>query len=74
MQAFGHESVSLLDGGLSYWKHSQYPLENGPAHCSPLAQRYTASYNPQLVKTLEQVQQHLTTGSAQVKCLVYHGL
>lgn len=65
-QAFGHGQVSVLDGGLMYWKWCQHSLETGSPQ-SPVPQPYTATHNPQLVRTMDQVLDHLSTSSAQVE-------
>ena len=64
-QVFGHTDVSVLDGGLTYWKYCHHPMETG-APRSPCPQRYTASYNPQLVRDINQMKDYLSSGSAQV--------
>lgn len=64
-QVFGHTNVSVLDGGLTYWKYCHHPVETG-APRSPCPQRYTASYHPLLVRDMVQVKDYLSSGSAQV--------
>ena len=68
LQVFGHASVSVLDGGLAYWRHCQYPLETAPPQI-PCPQPYTATYNPHLVKTMQQVLHYLNSGEAQVQLI-----
>ena len=63
---FGHGAVSVLDGGLGHWKAWQHPVETGIPQI-PTPQHYVATYNPHLVKTLNQVQECLRAGSSQVK-------
>ena len=62
---FGHANVSVLDGGLTHWKYCQYPLETGPPQVS-CPQPYTATFNPELVRSMEQVLHYLNSGEAQV--------
>ena len=64
-QVFGHRAVSVLDGGLPHWKFCEFPLECGPPKVFP-PQSYTATYNPELVATMQSISECLTTGSAQV--------
>lgn len=64
-KVFGHEMVSVLDGGLPYWKVCQFPLERGPP-ALPCPQPYTASFNPDLVRSMEQVAAALESGDVQV--------
>ena len=66
LQVFGHGAVSVLDGGLGHWKAWQYPVETGIPQI-PTPQHYGATYNPHLVKTLDQVMECLKAGSSQVK-------
>ncbi len=68
LQVFGHLNVSVLDGGLTYWKQSQYPVQTGPPQI-PCPQPYTATHNPDLVKTMQQVLKYLNSGEAQVSRL-----
>jgi thiosulfate/3-mercaptopyruvate sulfurtransferase len=48
-RVFGHERLSLLNGGLPAWQRAGYKTESGPT--SPLPpQSYKASFNPVMVK------------------------
>ncbi len=67
LQVFGHKSVAVLDGGLPMWEGCNYPMDETPP-VDPTPQNYVASFNPDMVRNMEQIQEHLATGSAQV-CL-----
>jgi len=47
-RAMGHESVAVLDGGLSAWEQAHLPLENGPQN-APEATDYHAVFQPEWV-------------------------
>jgi 3-mercaptopyruvate sulfurtransferase SseA len=55
LRAFGHDNVSVLNGGLQQWKASQFPLETGPSttppkpsevRCILLGSSYCIPYHP----------------------------
>jgi thiosulfate/3-mercaptopyruvate sulfurtransferase len=57
---FGHDQVSVIDGGLPKWKERAYPIETGTittsvSHVQPT--KYTANFHAELVKNLAQVQE-----------------
>lgn len=55
---FGHDRVSVLDGGLPAWKAAGLPLETDPpAAIQPV--RFIPSFNPSLVRRVEEVMQNL---------------
>ncbi|MCE0535249.1 sulfurtransferase [Kineosporia rhizophila] len=56
----GHDSVSVLDGGLPGWKAAGLPLESGPVHLP--AATLTARPRPELVVTLEDVLARVEAG------------
>jgi len=63
-RVFGHERVSLLDGGLSKWKAEGRPLETGAP--APTRGRYTARLNPRAVRDLAEMQANLAHRREQV--------
>lgn len=64
-RAFGHDAVSLLDGGLAAWRAIGAPLERGDADV-PRAGRFTATLRPGMLRTAAQVREAREHGSAQV--------
>ncbi len=63
---FGHEKVSVVDGGLPKWKELGYPLATGPqGEVTPAT--YKATFNPSLVSNLDQVKDALDKKTAQVR-------
>ena len=48
LRLFGHHNVALLDGGLPKWRAEGRPLETAPP--SPAARRFTARFDPSLVR------------------------
>ena len=63
-RAFGHDTVSVLDGGLRAWLAEGRPVESGAPTTRP--QRFTAKLRPELVRTLEQVRANLASHHEQV--------
>jgi thiosulfate/3-mercaptopyruvate sulfurtransferase len=62
---FGHDNVSVLDGGLPAWIAAGGALETGePAPATP--GDFTAGYQPEMVRGLEAMQQNLTSRAALV--------
>lgn len=54
LRCFGHDHVTVLDGGLRAWKAATMPTESGPPH--PVVQgHFTAHYRPALVASLPAV-------------------
>jgi thiosulfate/3-mercaptopyruvate sulfurtransferase len=64
MRAFGHTAVSVLDGGMDKWRGEGRPLESGPV--TPDPEHFVARLDQALVNSLEQVEEHLKSGDAQV--------
>ncbi|WP_027135791.1 3-mercaptopyruvate sulfurtransferase [Geminicoccus roseus] len=52
-RAMGHHEVMVLDGGLSAWTAAGQPLDSGEVAVEP--RRFVARYQPELVRSLEQV-------------------
>ena len=55
-RAFGHERVSLLDGGLPKWKAENRPLSNGRSEAKP--SQFRAVFNKQMFCNWESVLEH----------------
>ena len=53
LKAMGHNAVAILDGGLPAWKAAGGTFESGPA--KPKSARFTARFNPSLVRDFAQV-------------------
>ncbi len=64
LRLFGHRDVALLDGGLPKWKAEGRPLDT--AIPSPAPRRFTAHFDPALVRDKEAVQENLATRREQV--------
>jgi thiosulfate/3-mercaptopyruvate sulfurtransferase len=56
-RVFGHERVSVLDGGLRKWMAEGRPLQAGEA--MPLPRRYVPHFRGELVRTLRQMQDNV---------------
>ena len=52
-RVFGHDAVSVLDGGLPAWRGDGRPVEAGPAVVKPSV--FTANYRPELVRSLAEM-------------------
>jgi len=65
-RVYGHDKVCVLNGGLPYWMARGYPLNQSP-HEYHKSSVFQATYRPELVQSLNGVQQAL--GSAEVSIL-----
>jgi thiosulfate/3-mercaptopyruvate sulfurtransferase len=64
LKSFGHENVSVLDGGLPKWEREGRAVENGPASAAnPI---FTAKLDLSTIKSLAEVSSALRDGTAQV--------
>jgi thiosulfate/3-mercaptopyruvate sulfurtransferase len=64
LRLFGHHNVALLDGGLPKWKTEGRPLEIAVA--SPPPRRFTARFDPALVRDKRALLDNLSTRREQV--------
>jgi thiosulfate/3-mercaptopyruvate sulfurtransferase len=64
MRLFGHPDVALLDGGLPKWKAEGRPLET--AVPNPPRRRFTARFDPALVRDKQALLDNLSTRREQV--------
>lgn len=53
-KAFGHENVSILDGGLRKWVHEKRPVETGEL-APPLKAKFSAKLNLEMVRNIDEV-------------------
>uniref|UniRef100_A0A5F9DBB6 Rhodanese domain-containing protein n=1 Tax=Oryctolagus cuniculus TaxID=9986 RepID=A0A5F9DBB6_RABIT len=63
-RAFGHRTVSLLDGGLRHWLRQGLPLGSGKSHPAPA--EFHAQLDPAFVKTYEDIKENLEARRFQV--------
>lgn len=62
---FGHDKVSILDGGWARWKNESRPIETGPAR-PRAAKAFTANAQQGDIVVVKDVLAALSNGSAQV--------
>lgn len=65
LQVFGHQSVSVLDGGFLRWEADGCPVAEEPPP-NPITVSYRASLRKDLVMTINDVTDALHTGNVQV--------
>lgn len=53
LRAFGHDAVSVLDGGLGAWTAAGHPTESGEP--APTAATFTPRWRPELLATTDEV-------------------
>jgi thiosulfate/3-mercaptopyruvate sulfurtransferase len=63
-RAFGHDKVSVLDGGLPKWRAEGRPVEAGAP--APQPTNYAARLDPALVRDLGQVRADVESGAEQI--------
>jgi thiosulfate/3-mercaptopyruvate sulfurtransferase len=63
-RAFGHEDVAVLDGGLPKWRAERRPIKGGSPVIEP--RNFNASFNPALVRSLEDMRANIEGGHEQV--------
>lgn len=64
-RVFGHDRVSVLDGGFPKWRAEGRAVESGPA-AAPTPRSFTATFHPELVRDLRQVEDNLASRREQV--------
>lgn len=64
LRLFGHQNVALLDGGLPKWKAEGRPVDT--AIPTPAPRRFTARFDPTLVRDKGAVLDNLTTRHEQI--------
>lgn len=64
LRLFGHDNVALLDGGLPKWKTEGRPLETAAPAIPP--RRFTARFNPALVRDKEAIRGNIAARGEQV--------
>ncbi|GAB1299550.1 3-mercaptopyruvate sulfurtransferase [Apodemus speciosus] len=63
-RAFGHNSVSLLDGGFRHWLSQNLPISSGKSHSEPA--EFCAQLDPSFIKTHEDIVENLDARHFQV--------
>ena len=77
MQTYGHNKVSILDGGLPKWLATGYATVSGPQSEVSVC-TYKATYHPELYRTFEQMMENRSSGKEQVhththtQCTCFH--
>lgn len=61
---FGHDRVSVLDGGLAKWKREARPIDGKPV--APVKTNFTARFRPELVRAKGDVKANIASQTAQV--------
>ena len=69
LQTYGHNKISILDGGLPMWIAKGYPTVSGPQQAVS-ASIFKANYRPELYRTMEQMKENFTSKKEQV-CIHY---
>lgn len=67
LRAFGHDAVSVLDGGLAAWKAAGQPVESGDVQV--LAATFTPRFRPELVAYTDEVRRLSEDGGVLVNAL-----
>ncbi len=61
-RVYGHEDVSVLDGGFPAWERAGYEIEDGPPR-SRMERHYTARVRHDLVRNLADMQRAISGGN-----------
>lgn len=63
-RVFGHDAVSVLDGGMKAWQAEGRPTETGPVTHPP--ERFEVDYRPGLVWSADRILQNIDEGTVQL--------
>lgn len=63
-RVFGYDNVVMLDGGFGKWTKEKLPAEMTPVRPEPKS--FTATFNPALVRSLDEMKTNLTTAAEQI--------
>ena len=61
---FGYDDVAVLSGGFAKWRRENRPVESGEV--TPVPRTLTVRFRPELVRSLDQMQENLRSKAAQV--------
>lgn len=64
-RVFGHDDVTVLDGGFPAWERAGYEIEDGPPR-KPPERHFTARMRSDLVRSLSDVQRAIDSGRAPI--------
>lgn len=64
LECYGHDTALVLDGGLPKWRAEGRPVEDQPVRLP--AARFTAGFRPERVRTIAQMLDVVSEGSAQI--------
>ncbi len=64
LRVFGHDRVSVLDGGFPKWRKDGHPVEAGPARNAP--RKFAATFRPELVRARSDLVANLAAPAFQV--------
>ena len=67
LRVFGHDAVSVLDGGLAAWKAAGHPVESGPTTAPPA--EFTVRFRSELVADKAEVHRLSESNGALVNAL-----
>eukprot|EP01102_Stenamoeba_stenopodia_P001757 TRINITY_DN11598_c0_g1_i1.p1 TRINITY_DN11598_c0_g1~~TRINITY_DN11598_c0_g1_i1.p1 ORF type:complete len:346 (-),score=66.86 TRINITY_DN11598_c0_g1_i1:109-1146(-) len=65
-RTYGHDRVSVLDGGFLKWQHENKPIETSATTTPHHQARFKAHFRPELVKSFNQMLDNLKSKSFQV--------
>lgn len=63
-RVFGHDKVSMLDGGYTKWLAEKKPTEMSPVRPQPAT--FTGGFRPEMVRSLADMKANLASGTEQV--------
>ncbi|MGE0735875.1 MAG: sulfurtransferase [Alphaproteobacteria bacterium] len=63
-RVFGHDNVSVLDGGFGKWQAEHRPTESGPAHPRPA--QFVPQFRRHLVRSMDDMRENLRRHAEQV--------